>query len=55
LNISNEFTKEESELIRILSKSPQCMHPPENIIENEHTWKCEKCGLLAPKITQVYI
>lgn len=46
---------EESELIKRLAQPPKCMHDPKFVSETEFTWKCDECGLVAPKVTQCYL
>ncbi len=49
-----ELTPEENRILLALSRPPLCMHDPAQSIDLEHSWQCGKCGLIAPKIMQVY-
>jgi hypothetical protein len=48
--MSDILTEPEQDLLRRLSSAPECMHPPDQITENEKLWECGKCGRFAPKI-----
>lgn len=44
----NDFKTDQ--LIKILGRPPECMHPPDDIVEHKESWTCMKCKKSYPKI-----
>ena len=49
------LTDQEEDLLKRLSPAPKCMHPLDKIQDLEHSWKCHECGLIAKKVTKVFL
>ncbi len=39
----SDMTQEENNLFKCIKRPPECIHPPEDIIEGKECWTCIKC------------